>query len=96
MVEKTKSPYCFFDRHAGTCDLNVYDVYLMCLSKMKNLFYNIISKLKGDFNMKKLILERLQRNAVICYTRWCFRCGGTGKLGNEGCYYCQGSGVIDE
>lgn len=46
--------------------------------------------------MKKLILERLQRNAVICYTRWCFRCGGTGKLGNEGCYYCQGSGVIDE
>ena len=46
--------------------------------------------------MKRIILERLQKNAVIRSTRWCFRCGGTGKLGDEGCYYCQGSGVIDE
>lgn len=46
--------------------------------------------------MKRIILERLKRNAVIRSTRWCFRCGGTGKLGDEGCYYCQGSGVIDE
>lgn len=60
------------------------------------MFYNIINKWKGDFKMKRIILERLQKNAVICSTRWCFRCGGTGKLGDEGCYYCQGSGVIDE
>lgn len=29
--------------------------------------------------------------------RTCFRCGGTGRFDSgETCYYCQGSGVVDE
>lgn len=46
--------------------------------------------------MKKSIIKTTHRNTIVRFTRWCFRCGGTGKLGNEGCYYCQGTGVIDD
>ena len=29
--------------------------------------------------------------------RWCPRCGGTGKFDSgDTCYYCNGSGIIDE
>lgn len=26
----------------------------------------------------------------------CFRCGGTGKIQGETCYYCQGKGYYEE
>lgn len=34
----------------------------------------------------------------VCYKlRRCYRCGGTGKFDSgETCYFCNGSGVIDE
>ena len=68
----------------------------MCMDNKELLRYNIINIKKGDFKMKKSIIKTNHKKSIVCFTRWCFRCGGTGRLGNEGCYYCQGTGVIDD